>query len=59
MTTSYKLLVLPGDGIGPEVMNEVLKVVSCIEDMSSVNFEIVEKNIKGISGKSWKALEKF
>ena len=47
MTTSYKLLVLPGDGIGPEVMNEVLKVVSCIEDMSSVNFEIDQDEIGG------------
>ena len=43
MTTSYKLLVLPGDGIGPEVMSEVLKVASCIEDLSSVNFEIEQE----------------
>ena len=31
MTTYYKLLVLPGDGIGPEVMNEVLKVASTLK----------------------------
>ena len=43
MTTSYKLLVLPGDGIGPEVMSEVLKVINCIEDLSSVNFEIEQE----------------
>ena len=47
MTTSYKLLVLPGDGIGPEVMSEVLKVASCIEDLSSVNFEIEQDEIGG------------
>ena len=47
MTISYKLLVLPGDGIGPEVMNEVLKVSSCIEDMSSANFEIEKDKIGG------------
>ena len=47
MTTSYKLLVLPGDGIGPEVMKEALKVASCIEDMSSVNFEIDQDEIGG------------
>ena len=47
MTMSYKLLVLPGDGIGPEVMNEVLKVASCIEGMSSANFEIDQDEIGG------------
>ena len=47
MTISYKLLVLPGDGIGPEVMNEVLKVSSCIEDISSANFEIEQDEIGG------------
>ena len=30
MTNTYKLLVLPGDGIGPEVMNEALKISQCI-----------------------------
>ena len=47
MTISYKLLVLPGDGIGPEVMNEVLKVSSCIGDISSANFEIEQDEIGG------------
>ena len=32
MTNTYKLLVLPGDGIGPEVMNEALKISQCISE---------------------------
>ena len=47
MTTSYKLLVLPGDGIGPEVMREVLKVVQCIESISLTKFEIEHDEIGG------------
>ena len=40
MSNSYKLLVLPGDGIGPEVMKEVIKVAKSIGELSKVKFEI-------------------
>ena len=33
MSKNFKLLILPGDGIGPEVMIEVDKVISIISSM--------------------------
>ena len=45
MSNSYKLLVLPGDGIGPEVMKEVIKVAKSIGELSKVKFEIEEDDI--------------
>ena len=47
MTKSYKLLVLPGDGIGPEVMKEALKVATCISELSGIVFNIEEDEIGG------------
>jgi len=43
---SYKLFVLPGDGIGPEVMAEVEKVVAWFTNQGLVQFEI-EKGLVG------------
>ncbi|MFD1065706.1 tartrate dehydrogenase [Oceanobacillus locisalsi] len=41
----YKIAVLPGDGIGPEVMNEALKVLKTLSDMDSTfDYEITEFN---------------
>ncbi|GEP12085.1 3-isopropylmalate dehydrogenase [Methylobacterium gnaphalii] len=37
--TSYKLLLLPGDGIGPEVMAEVEKVVAWLGNAGLATFE--------------------
>ncbi|MEI6705217.1 MAG: isocitrate/isopropylmalate family dehydrogenase, partial [Deltaproteobacteria bacterium] len=31
MSKSYKIAVLPGDGIGPEVMAEALRVLDAVE----------------------------
>ena len=36
---SYKLLLLPGDGIGPEVMAEVEKVTGFLAEAGVVSFE--------------------
>jgi 3-isopropylmalate dehydrogenase len=44
--TTYKLLVLPGDGIGPEVMAEVEKIASFLTREGLVKFE-VEKGLVG------------
>ena len=43
---TYKLLLLPGDGIGPEVMAEVEKVVDYLGKAGLVSFE-VEKGLVG------------
>ena len=44
-----KLLVLPGDGIGPEVMREVKRVVDWMARRRSVNFDITEDLVGGAS----------
>ncbi len=47
MSTNYKVAVLPGDGIGPEVMNEALKVLDAIEKKYDVTFERTFANVGG------------
>ena len=47
MSNSFKLLVLPGDGIGPEVMNEVVKIAKGIEEIGGVQFNIEKDDIGG------------
>ncbi|MCP5108982.1 MAG: 3-isopropylmalate dehydrogenase [bacterium] len=44
---TYKIAVLPGDGIGPEVMDEALKVLKVIGKKYNLNFEIKEGHIGG------------
>ncbi len=43
---TYKLLLLPGDGIGPEVMKEVEKVLACLQSLGIATFE-TEKGLVG------------
>ncbi|PJA50562.1 MAG: 3-isopropylmalate dehydrogenase, partial [Syntrophobacterales bacterium CG_4_9_14_3_um_filter_49_8] len=42
----YKIAVFPGDGIGPEIIREALKVIRVISESSGVTFEI-EKGLVG------------
>lgn len=44
--TTYNLFLLPGDGIGPEVMAEVEKITTFLTSEGSVRFEI-EKGLVG------------
>ncbi|MEA1830657.1 3-isopropylmalate dehydrogenase [Methylobacterium durans] len=37
--TTYKLLLLPGDGIGPEVMAQVERVVGALRELGIASFE--------------------
>jgi 3-isopropylmalate dehydrogenase len=39
---NYKIAVLAGDGIGPEVVAQALKVMKAIEGATSISFEIQE-----------------
>ena len=39
---SYKIVVLPGDGIGSEVTRQALKLLPVIEEKEKVKFEIKE-----------------
>ncbi|PLX96116.1 MAG: 3-isopropylmalate dehydrogenase [Desulfuromonas sp.] len=47
MSTTHKIAVLPGDGIGPEVMAEALKVLDAIEKKYQVTFERTHANVGG------------
>jgi 3-isopropylmalate dehydrogenase len=48
MVQRFKILVLPGDGIGPEVMTEAVKVLKAFETPER-NFEIRQELIGGCS----------
>ena len=41
------LLILPGDGIGPEVMTEVRKIIAWFGDKRGLNFDISEDLVGG------------
>ena len=47
MSRSFKLAVLPGDGIGPEVMAEALKVLDAVAARSSLTFEYNHQLVGG------------
>ncbi|NVN11237.1 MULTISPECIES: 3-isopropylmalate dehydrogenase [Nguyenibacter] len=49
MSATKKLLVLPGDGIGPEIMREVARVVTWMERARGVVFDISEDLVGGAS----------
>ncbi|AHE98651.1 3-isopropylmalate dehydrogenase [Thioalkalivibrio paradoxus] len=42
-----RILVLPGDGIGPEIVNEALKVLDRVAELEGLDFEIDEGLIGG------------
>lgn len=44
---SKKILVLPGDGIGPEIINEAVKVLSVVNEKYKLGFELVEDALGG------------
>jgi len=46
---SFKIAVLPGDGIGPEVMAEARRVLAAIEARFSLKLELVEARVGGIA----------
>ena len=46
---SYKIVVLPGDGIGPEVTAQALKLIPVIEKQEDVKFHIVEGLIGAVA----------
>jgi len=57
MAQQFKIAVLPGDGIGPEVMAEALKVLDSVERKFGVKFERTFANVGGIAiDKEGKAL---
>jgi 3-isopropylmalate dehydrogenase len=49
----FNIAILPGDGIGPEIMRQALKVLQVIEEKTDLSFEIKEGLIGGC------AIDKF
>jgi 3-isopropylmalate dehydrogenase len=47
MPSNKKLLILPGDGIGPEVMREVRRVIDWMDRRRAVTFDIEERLVGG------------
>jgi 3-isopropylmalate dehydrogenase len=47
MPANKKLLVLPGDGIGPEIMREARRVIDWMDRRRAVSFDIVEDLVGG------------
>jgi len=46
-STSYTIALLPGDGIGPEVVSQAVKVLKTIEKDSSISFHFQEAPVGG------------
>ncbi|GAB6854781.1 3-isopropylmalate dehydrogenase [Asaia astilbis] len=49
MSQATKLLVLPGDGIGPEVMREVVKIARWLGEARGLTLELTEELVGGAS----------
>ncbi len=47
MAKVFKVAVLPGDGIGPEVMAEALRVLDAVEKKYDMSFERTHANVGG------------
>ena len=49
MTANKSVLIMSGDGIGPEVMGEVRRVVDWMDKRRAVTFDVKEDLVGGIS----------
>ena len=47
MASNKTLLMLPGDGIGPEVMREVRRVIDWMDKRRAVTFDVSEGKVGG------------
>ena len=46
---TFKIAVLPGDGIGPEVMAEARRVLAVVESKFALKFDLTEARVGGIA----------
>ncbi len=49
MAGNYKIAVLPGDGIGPEVMREALKVLDAVSKKFDITFNFSTHDVGGVA----------
>ncbi len=47
--TAFRIAVLGGDGIGPEVVAEGVKVLRAIEELTNHTFELTEDSVGGVA----------
>ncbi len=47
MNRTFRILMAPGDGIGPEIMTEALKILGVISDKTGARFEFDEEPVGG------------
>src|SRR5580658_6018387 len=47
MPANKKLLILPGDGIGPEVMREVRRIIDWMDRRRMVTFDVTDDHVGG------------
>ena len=45
--SNRKILVLPGDGIGPEIMGEVMRVIEFFDRRNIARFEVSQGLVGG------------
>ena len=45
----FKIITLPGDGIGPEITFSAVKILNAISELNDLEFEIIERYVGGIS----------
>ena len=46
---NYKIVILPGDGIGPEITSSAIEILKEVSKHSDINFDFIEKVIGGKS----------
>lgn len=49
MSTTHKLLLLPGDGIGPEIMAQAVKIIDWLKVERGLKVELTEELVGGAS----------
>ena len=47
MNKVFKIAVIPGDGIGPELVREGLKVLKAVSEIGGIKYELVKYNVGG------------
>ncbi len=48
--SSYKIALLDGDGIGPEIMIEAVKILKLVAERNNVSFELSTRHLVPVHG---------
>ena len=49
MSKNYHIAVLPGDGIGPEVMNQAMKVLEAVRHRFDMRITTSQHDVGGVA----------